>query len=165
MNKRRPKFLRQETHTKKRFKQNPTWRKPAGKRSKMRTKEAAKQDMPDIGWRGPAAVRGFHPSGLREVVVHNVSELEGLTKENIVKVASAVGQKKKFEIVKGASERGLKIANPALVIILKDEEGLEAVLPVRAYAKCVVSPKATEEERKKLLEAAEKHGVTLEGSE
>jgi len=162
MKKRRPRFLRQEVHRLIRFKNNPTWRKPEGKRSKMRTREAAKPKMPDIGWRGPAAVRGFHPSGVREVIIHNARELEGLGDDVIVKVSSTVGQKKKVEIVKEAQKRKVKVANPRFTVRLRRAEDIEDILSVKAYARFIVSPKATEEEKKKMEEAAGEHGITLE---
>jgi len=160
-NKKRPAFLRSESQKLKRFKNNPKWRKPSGKRNKMRTKEASKPDMPDIGWRGPASVRGLHPSGLPEVLVSNVSQIEGLKGDVIVKVASGVGQKKKLDIVKAAQEKGIRIANPALRIRLRSAEEIEEVLPVKAFAKFSFSPKASEEERRKIEEAAEEKGIKL----
>ena len=54
------------------------WRRPRGKTSKMRRYEAGKPDMPAIGYRTPRAIRDLHPSGFKDVLVHNMQELEDL---------------------------------------------------------------------------------------
>ena len=113
LNSKRPKFLRTETWKKKSFKNDPKWRKPRGKDNKMRMKRSGKQPLVSVGYRGPKEVRGAHASGLREVIVSNPGQIDGL--ENvIIRINATVGNKKKIEIVKKAVKSNLKIANPSL---------------------------------------------------
>ena len=46
-----------------------TWRRPRGLHSKQRKDFRAKGAHPEAGFGAPAAIRGFHPSGYREVLV------------------------------------------------------------------------------------------------
>lgn len=109
--KRKPKFLRQIPHSHKRLKK--VWRKPRGTQSKMRKKEKGKAIMPRIGWRTPRKLRGIHPSGFKEVIVHNVAELGKIdVKREAVRVSGRVGKKKRAEILKRAKELKLKVLNP-----------------------------------------------------
>lgn len=87
------------------------WRKPRGTHNKKRMGFEFAGASPNIGYRNPKAVRGLHPCGLREVLVHNPSELEGL-KEVAVRISAKVGAKKKLEIIKKAESSGLKVLNP-----------------------------------------------------
>ena len=65
-----------------------------------------------IGYRSPVLVRGLHPSGLEDVLIHNIKELEALNPETQgARVASTVGKRKRVEIVKKAKELGIKIFN------------------------------------------------------
>lgn len=107
---RRPKFVRQESWRYKRLK--PSWRKPKGIDSKMRLRVKGWPKIVKIGYRGPASVRGLHPSGFRDVLVYNPSDLERLNPEtDAARIASTVGAKKRIEIVAKAKELGIKILN------------------------------------------------------
>jgi len=108
-----PDFVRQESWRYVRVK--PNWRRPRGIDSKMRLKKKGYPKCPNVGYRGPRLVRGLHPSGFREVLVHNVKELEGLDpSRDAVRIASTVGRKKRVEILQRAKELGLKVLNPQL---------------------------------------------------
>ena len=111
MNRRRVKFRRQEWFRYKRL--GDSWRRPKGKHSKMREKKGYRIPVVDSGFRNPKKVRGLHPSGFREVLIHNVKELEKLNpKRDAAKIASRVGVKKRTEIEKRAEELNIKILNP-----------------------------------------------------
>ena len=60
-------------------------------------------------------MRGLHPSGFREKLVHNVKDLEGVdpTKEAI-RIAHTVGKKKRMEIIAKADELGIRVLNRVL---------------------------------------------------
>ncbi|MCL1978868.1 MAG: 50S ribosomal protein L32e, partial [Methanomassiliicoccaceae archaeon] len=58
---RRPAFKRQEWF--RYSKLGEKWRKPKGIHSKMKRRLKRRPPMVDIGFRGPASVRGLHPSG------------------------------------------------------------------------------------------------------
>lgn len=109
--KRRPEFVRQESWRYKRIK--PNWRHPRGIDSKMRLEVKGWPKRVKVGYRGPKAVRGLHPSGYKEVLIHNVKELEKLDPETeAARIAHSVGTKKRKEILKRAKELGIKVLNP-----------------------------------------------------
>ena len=106
----RPLFRRQEWFRYKKL--GEAWRRPKGKHSKMREHKKYRPPVVDAGFRGPKKVRYLHPSGYRDVLVHNVNELSKLNKElDAVRIASTVGKKKKLEIYKTAVEKGFKVLN------------------------------------------------------
>ncbi len=108
---RRPEFVRQESWRYKRIK--PSWRKPKGIDSKMRLRAKGWPKIVKVGYRGPAAVRGLHPSGFRDVLVYNVSDLEHLNPEtDAARIAHTVGARKRMEILAKAKELGIKVLNP-----------------------------------------------------
>ena len=88
------------------------WRKPRGNQSKMRMHKASRGARVQAGYGSPAAVRGFHPSGLRELLVHNVQQLSAVGKDFAVRIAHGGGGKKRAEIMKAAGEMKLKVLNP-----------------------------------------------------
>ena len=106
-----PQFNRQDYHKKKRV---PTsWRKPRGTLSKQRVGIKGKGDTVEAGFRSPRAVRGLHPSGFEEVRVHNTDDLEGVDGDRqAVRIASAVGGRKRERIEDAAEEQGIRVLNP-----------------------------------------------------
>ena len=57
-------------------------------------------------------MRGLHPSGFTDNLVHNVLELQGLNpKTDGIRIAHGVGTKKRLDIVKKAMEQKFKIFN------------------------------------------------------
>lgn len=104
----KPEFNFHDSHKKKRL---PTsWRKPRGLHNKLRQQIAAKGKLVRPGFGSPKAVRGFHPCGLPEMLVNNLADLQR-AKGYAVRIASAVGMKKRQEIQAKAAEMGLKVLN------------------------------------------------------
>lgn len=69
--------------------------------------------MPSIGYKAPRELRFLHPSGLKEVLVHSLKELEGIKPEReVARIAARVGKKKRQEILKRAEELKIKVLNP-----------------------------------------------------
>lgn len=117
----RPKFVRQESWRYKRL--NPSWRRPKGIDNKMRKRRKGWPKMSDVGYRAPRMVRGLHPSGLEDVLIHNASELESLNPDiHTVRIGRTVGTRKRVMIIDRASELNLTILNP---ILPEKEEELE----------------------------------------
>ena len=59
-----------------------------------------------------AAARFLHPSGFREVMVHNVAELEAIDPETeAARVGSSVGGRKREHIYSRADELGIRVLN------------------------------------------------------
>jgi len=109
----RPPFRRQEWFRYARFSKDPdSWRKPQGGQSKLRRHFGYRWNLPSIGYRGPKEVRGLHPSGFQEVLVHNPRQLEGLDPaRQAVRIAHAVGARKRELIEKACDERKLRVLN------------------------------------------------------
>ncbi len=91
----KPEFNFHDSHKKKRL--GTSWRKPRGLHNKLRQQIAAKGKLVKPGFGSPRAVRGFHPCGLPEMLVNNVAELSK-AQGFAVRIASAVGMKKRLEI-------------------------------------------------------------------
>lgn len=112
LKRKKPKFLRQEWWRFDKFKNDPKWRRPKGTDSKMRMKLKGKARSPSIGWSSPRLVRGLHPSGYEDVLVHNVKELEMLDPQRqAARIAHTVGKRKRMAIIERAKELGIKILN------------------------------------------------------
>lgn len=163
LNSKRPKFLRSETWKHKSFKNDPKWRKPKGKDNKMRMKRSGKQPLVSVGYRGPKEVRGTHASGLKEVMISNPGQIEGL--ENvIVRINASVGNKKKIEIVKKAVMSNLKIANPSLAYVkVSSVEEFDAIEPIKNHIQKLIVPLSLESDtRSDIVRKAEDAGLTVE---
>lgn len=107
------KFLRADTNRLFRLgklkKKLQKWRRPRGKHNKLRLKRTGYPVQPGIGFRTPRKSAG-KISTLVPVLVHNIKELEKLSKENIAIIAK-IGAKKKLEVIKKAQELNIKLAN------------------------------------------------------
>src|SRR5919201_4072990 len=100
---RRPNFIRQESWRYNRLAEN--WRKPKGKDNKMRKQKSGMPAIVKVGYRGPKAARGLHPSGYTDNVVHNVTELHNLDpKKDAARIGHTVGKRKRIEIIARAAQ-------------------------------------------------------------
>ncbi|TMT87382.1 50S ribosomal protein L32e [Haloterrigena sp. H1] len=107
----KPQFNRQDYHKKKRTPES--WRRPRGQLSKQRRGVKGKGPTVQAGFRTPKAVRGKHPSGFEEVYVENLDDLEGVDGDReAVRIASAVGARKRERIEEEAEEQGVRVLNP-----------------------------------------------------
>ncbi len=103
-------FLRQEWFRFPRL--GEKWRRPRGMHSKMRRHIQYRPNVVSIGYRGPAKVRGLHPSGFEEVMVFNPDQLVKVDpKVQAVRVGSSVGFKKRQAIEQKADELGIRVLN------------------------------------------------------
>jgi len=84
------------------------WRYPRGIDIFFRKEDGS---IPRIGYRVPKEFRNFHPSGMREVKVANLTELEKAGKDVAVRISGKVGNRKRKEIIKKANEIGVKVLN------------------------------------------------------
>lgn len=108
---RKPEFVRQESWRYKRVKEN--WRRPRGIDSKMRLQVKGWPKIVKVGYRGPRAARHLHPSGYREMLVHNLDDLSRIDpSRDAARIASTVGARKRAVIVSKAKELGIKVLNP-----------------------------------------------------
>lgn len=105
----KPEFKRHDSH--KKVKLSESWRKPRGLHNKLRQHVAAKGSIVKPGFGSPKAVRGYHPSGVKEVLVRCMSDLENL-EGCAVRIAGTVGRRKREKIESAAGEMNLKVLNP-----------------------------------------------------
>lgn len=88
------------------------WRRPRAVTNKMRLKKGYRPPKVRIGFGKPAGARYLHPSGFREVMVFNVSDLEQIDpKVHAARIGSTVGTRKRRSIVEAADAKGIKILN------------------------------------------------------
>ncbi len=110
----RPRFVRRGVHDKKKL--SSSWRMPKGAHNKMRRQLKAKGALPTPGYGSPAAVRGLHPSGFREVRVFCAASLEGLDPAlDAIRIAAGVGMRSRIRIQEKALKQGLRVLNPRAV--------------------------------------------------
>jgi len=80
--------------------------------NKMRRKIKGWPATVATGYRGPRSARGLHPSGFREILIHNPGELKHVDpKSEAIRIAHAVGKRKKTKILSEARKRSIKILN------------------------------------------------------
>jgi len=109
LKRKKPAFNRQESWRFIRVKSS--WRKPKGIDSKMRVKTKGWPKSVDVGYRTLKRVRGLHPSGFEEILVHNVRDLEGITPSQAVRISHTVGERKRADIVGRAEELQIVVLN------------------------------------------------------
>lgn len=108
----RPEFIRYYNKEHKIRLEDSPWRRPKGIDNKIRMKRKGYPPMVNVGYRGPREVRGIHPSGFIEVIVHNPQELSKIDPSTqAIRIASTVGVKKRIEIIREAVRRGIKVLN------------------------------------------------------
>lgn len=108
----KPKFLRQGTTYRKSV--SKVWRRPRGTHTKLKVREKNKGFMPNPGYGAPKELRYLHPSGLKEVLIQNLNDLEKIDREKeTVMIAHTIGEKKRKFILEKAKELNIKVLNPS----------------------------------------------------
>jgi large subunit ribosomal protein L32e len=177
----KPEFLRSESW--RYTKLSESWRRPRGLDHKMRRKIKGWPPMVSTGYKGPKIARGLHPSGYREVLVHNMNEMVKIDpKTQAARIAHTVGRKKRTQIIAEARSKNVVVLNAKEVkeTVVEGEEKPEeaegvpteeqeeepeevAEKPKKPARKAAVKKKAPVEEKaaepvKKSEEAKEKVG-------
>ena len=90
------------------------WRRPDGKHNKIRDNKKGKGEVPSIGYGADRRTRFLHPSGLEDIMVNNIKEVQELDPEKqAARISSRVGGRKKAILVEELKKRKVKVLNPA----------------------------------------------------
>ena len=149
--KKKPNFVRPESWRYLKLKES--WRRPRGLDHKVRRKIKGWPPGVSVGYKGPKEARGLHPSGYREVLVHNAKEVSVIDpKTEAARIAHTVGKRKRVQIIAEAKQREVFILNFKSVKEKmeeeKEEEEEEAEEPEAAEEKPEKKPAA---EKKKAV--------------
>jgi len=109
--KKTPSFRRTEWFRYKRL-SSSGWRKPHGMDNKQRRNYKYRSSLVRVGHGKVALARGLHPSGFREIMVHNTNDLESIDPETeAARIGRAVGGRKREAIHSRADELGIRVLN------------------------------------------------------
>jgi large subunit ribosomal protein L32e len=143
--KKKPDFVRSESWRYAKLKES--WRRPRGLDHKMRRKIKGWPPTVSVGYKGPKVARGLHPSGYKEVLVHNAKEILNIDpKTEAARIAHTVGKKKRVQIIAAAKKKKVVILNfkPIKELVEKEEEK-----PEEAEEKPTEKKKKTAEKEEK----------------
>ena len=127
ISKKRPKFSKFESWRLVRVKDY--WRRPTGIDNKMRQKRKGWPKSVKVGYGSPKAVRGLHPSGLKEVAVFNVGDLTIVDPETqVARIGGSVGARKRTAIVAEAFNLGIRVLNTGEIQLEGEDEELDEEL-------------------------------------
>ncbi len=124
--KKKPDFVRSESWRYAKLKES--WRRPRGLDHKMRRKIKGWPPTVSVGYKGPKVARGLHPSGYKEVLVHNAKEISNIDpKTEAARIAHTVGKKKRVQIIAEAKKKKVFILNfkPVKELVEKEKEEAE----------------------------------------
>ena len=71
-------------------------------------------NRPKIGYQGKKELRGLHPKGKKEIMITNINDIlnfKGNVKECVFRFSSALGKKKKIELLKATNKKGMYVVN------------------------------------------------------
>jgi large subunit ribosomal protein L32e len=106
-----PSFRRTEWFRYKRLSRSG-WRKPHGMDNKQRRNYKYRGSLVRIGHGKVNAASGLHPSGFKEVMVHNTADLDQIDAESqAARVGATVGGRKRETIHSRADELGIRVLN------------------------------------------------------
>ena len=117
----KPSFDRQDVHKKKRV--PSSWRRPVGSHSRRRKNKKSRGAVVKSGHRTDIRVRGLHPSGFEEVLVHTPSDLEDIDSDReAARIGSSVGARKRELIEEKALDREIRVLNPTHVEVEEKDD-------------------------------------------
>jgi large subunit ribosomal protein L32e len=89
------------------------WRRPDGKHNKIREGKKGKGEVPSVGYGAEKSKRYLHPSGLEEVMIHNVNDIPEIDPaKQAARIFAKVGKRKKEVLLEELKKRKIKVLNP-----------------------------------------------------
>ncbi len=108
--KKSPSFVRVESW--RRVKVKKPWRKARGIDNQTRRKSKKGVKSPEPGYRAPKKIRGLHPSGLEDILVITLKDLEGLNPEiHGIRISARLGMRKRLALIEVAREKNFRVLN------------------------------------------------------
>jgi large subunit ribosomal protein L32e len=106
----KPSFVRSESWRYDKF--SESWRRPRGLDHKMRRKIKGWPPTVSTGYKGPKIASGLHPSGYREVLVSNISDIAKIDPATqAARIAHTIGMRKRAQIIAEAKKRKVYVLN------------------------------------------------------
>ena len=103
--------------------------------------------MVSTGYKGPKIASGLHPSGYREILVHNSEEVAAIDpKTQAARIAHTVGRKKRTQIIAEARKKKIVVLNAKEI---KEETAETEAKTEKAEEKPVEEPKKAEKKKPK----------------
>ncbi|BCU67565.1 hypothetical protein HS7_10020 [Sulfolobales archaeon HS-7] len=106
------KFLRYKWQRYFKLERQGTWRRARGIDNKIRMKKKGWPMRPTTGLRTMVMIRGYHPSGVKYIVVNNEKQLKKAKELGLaVYISSRIGLNKKLKLTKLSNDLGIEVLN------------------------------------------------------
>ncbi|GGP21262.1 50S ribosomal protein L32e [Thermocladium modestius] len=121
MERREPKWMRMNSWLNRKL--QGAWRRPKSLDNKIKKQRKGYPPLVKSGYGKPKLVRGLHPTGYEEVIVHNVKELDSIDpRRQAIRIARTIGLRKRIEIIRKATEKGIRVLNATKEAVSRIQE-------------------------------------------